>query len=367
MRSLRILDRRTGNRLASILLILSTVVPGLVPAFASAAQVSDRSITLSSSAAGATSVTYEVQFTIPSGSADSDAFILDFCNDSPIPGQTCTAPSGFSATGVGTSTSGATVTHPAASTVKVVKTYQADDVVDVVLTGLTNPTAATTSSTGFYARIVTYDTSAHADAYAATDLHAGAQDEGGIAMAITNEIAVSAAVRESMIFCVANQTITANCGDAATAGHQPNLEIGEGSAGARALDPSAVSTAAVYTQLSTNAASGGTVRLKSDATNCGGLVRVGAPSSCDIKPADGTAGYTTVAANVAAFGIKTAASSTASSGAADATGLLEAISPVHMVTQSWIATTCHLTTKTCNLHSAQVPTTTLQPVSTRQT
>jgi hypothetical protein len=181
------------------------------------------------------------------------------------------------------------------STVKVVKTYNAGDPVDVELTDIHNPTAAGT----VYARVITYDTSAHADAYTATTLGTGAQDNGGVAMAITNDIGVSAAVRETLTFCVASASITADCANASS--NVPSLEIGEGSAGAKALDAQHLSTADIYTLLSTNAGSGAVVKLKSD-VSCGGLKRVGG-STCDIKPADGTT-VTNVVLGTASFGIK---------------------------------------------------------------
>jgi hypothetical protein len=305
MRSFKILDRRTGNRLASIALILGTLVPSLVPALASAAVVSSRSLTLSSSLAGDTDETYRVQFTIPaSGGSSAAAFILDFCSNSPVVGQTCTAPGGLSTTSVDTSTAATAASSLAASTVKVVPTssYSAGDSVDVTLTHIDNPSA----SGPLYARVITYDTEAHAalSNYTTTALGTGAEDNGGIAAYITSDIGVNAAVRETLTFCVASASITTDCANASS--NLPNLELGEGSAGAKALDASHLSTVDLYTLLSTNAASGAVVKLRNN-VSCGGLKRVGA-SDCDIKPADGTT-VTNVVQGTPSFGIKADASS----------------------------------------------------------
>jgi len=317
MQSLRKMDRQVGRSLVTLILVLFTAIPSLLPALASAAQLQDRSITLSTSTVSATNVTYEVKFT---AQADAAAYIIDFCNDSPVPGQTCTAPGGFSTASVGTSTGGATVSSFATSTVKVVQDITASEDVDLVLTGITNPNYVTdaTANHGFYARIVTYDTSNHADNYTDTDSGTGAVDDGGVAMAITNEIGVTAAVRETMTFCVAGADITANCANASS--HAPNLVLGESVGNAKALSPTAISTGSVYTQLTTNAASGAVVNLKSNATSCGGLLRLGAPGACDIGPAT-TGGFS---AGEAKFGVKTS-SAYATSGVTDTTGTLEPV------------------------------------------
>ena len=323
MRSFKLLDRRTGNRLASIALIIGTLVPSLIPALASAATVSPRSISLSSTTAAAANVDYHVEFSIPAsgdGGSDADAFILDFCSNSPLVGQSCTAPAGFDTTGLSTTTSGATVTAVTgtatggkASAVEVDKSYTAGDSVDVVLSGIHNPTAAG----ALYARIVTYDTTGHAAGYTDTAPGTGAKDEGGVAIAITSDIAVSAAVRETLTFCVASASITADCANASS--NLPNIELGEGTAGSKALDSAHLSTADIYTLLSTNASSGAVVKMRNSVA-CGGLQRAGA-SGCDIKPADGTT-ITNVTSGTATFGIKADAATGTGVGGTSTTGHL---------------------------------------------
>ncbi len=313
MKSRRYINRRASSTLAAVSLLLAIVAPGLIPAFASAAQLTSRSVTLSNSTASATGVTYEVKFTV-TGAAG--AYVIDFCKDSPVVGQTCTAPTGFTASAATTATSGATIATAGTSTLKITQTVAASSSVDLVLTGITNPSSVTD---GFYARIVTYDTPTDAAAYTATVLGTGAADNGGVAMAITSAIGVTAAVRESMTFCVASVAITLNCGNASL--NAPTLPLGEASGGSTvALNPTALSTGTVYTQLSTNAASGAVIRMKSDATGCGGLLRLGDTTHCYIGPAT-TGGFTF---GTAKFGVMTGAS-TGTSGYANASGTLEPV------------------------------------------
>lgn len=315
MRSLRFLDRRAGNRIASIALILGTLVPSLIPALASAANVSSRSIILSTAAANASNVSYEVQFT---PATDAEGFVIDFCSDSPIAGQTCTAPSGFSTASVASASdtvAALTVNSNSNETaVAVTKSMTATTPVDVTLTGIHNPTSANDSTHGFYARIITYATAGEATGYADSTSIGTPVDTGGVAMSIVSAIGVTAAVRETMTFCVASADITPDCANAG--GNLPTFELGETVGNAKALSPSAISTANLYTQLSTNAASGAVVNLKSSATGCGGLIRLGS-SACDITPA-----LTNFTAGNAKFGVKTAADSTAATGAQSPTGHL---------------------------------------------
>ena len=277
MRSFRIVAGQAKRLATAVALLVATILPAAVPALATAAQVTERSIALSSSSKAATGVNYTVNFTAIS---DAGAFVVDFCNDSPIIGQTCTTPGGFNLTGVTSSTSGFTdVNVLDANTVVVTGTIDvsAEDQVSVALSGVTNPSAAG----ALYARILTYDTDTNADLYSSTAPGSGVVDQGGVAISITDTVGVSGAVLESMTFCAAKVTITADCANASA--NAPVIQIGEAVGGTVALNPTAVSTGDIFTQISTNAVGGATVSLKSGVT-CGGLKRVEA-SVCDILPA----------------------------------------------------------------------------------
>lgn len=294
MRTKRFLDRQTSSSLTAIALLLTMLVPSLVPAFASADALTERSITLSNAVANTANVTYDVSFKV--SSAGAGAYVIDFCSNSPAVNSACTLPAGFSTTGVATSTANTTVTPVVGNrAVKVVQTVAGSGTATVTLTGIHNPSAANTDSTGLYGRILTYADSTAADGYTSATTVGSPVDTGSVALSITDNIGVSAAVRESLTFCVASQTITANCGDAST--HPPSIVLGDGTG----LNATTVSEGNLFTQISTNAASGAVIRLKSNATNCGGLLRAGATSVCNIGPAT-TGGFDF---GEAKFGVKT--------------------------------------------------------------
>src|SRR5690606_34965711 len=94
--------------------------------------------------------------------------------------------------------------------------------------------------------------------------------------------------------------IAANCAGAEN--YPPVLKLGEEVGGAIVLVPGQLSEGSIYTQVSTNAAKGVVVRLKSSATGCGGLIRIGEPEACDILPALGQG--VSAEANAARFGVK---------------------------------------------------------------
>lgn len=295
MNSIRLFNRQVGLIVMAAALLFATFIPALV----SAALVTERSIELSSSSATATGVTYKINFT---SVAAAKAFVVEFCSDSPIIGQDCTAPTGFSATAAASATSGFTNTEDIdANTIRSVGTIGATTPISVDVTGITNPTNAGV----LYARIVTFDgldaaaAEAAAEAYTSTAPGADKVDEGGVAISITPTVAVSGAVLESMTFCVSGATITADCASASAT--PPTLQLGETVGSTKALSTTAVSTGTIHTQISTNAVGGAVVRLKSS-TDCGGMKRVGA-TVCDIAPAL-TSGD--IAPGDAKIGVKTA-------------------------------------------------------------
>lgn len=293
MTSLKSINRRVGSLFAVAALVLATITPGLVPAFASAAQVTNRSVQLSSSSKAATGVNYTISFTSVGAAG---AIVFDFCQDSPLIGATCTAPTGFNVSaatvsgGTFVKGSGAANTN---SSVFVTGTVAASSPITVILSGVTNPT----NSGPLYVRMLTYTDGTGAAAYTSTTPGTYI-DNGSAAASITDTVGVSAAVLESMTFCVSGALVTAaNCG-AVTA---PTLKLGEVVTGSvLALDSAHVSTGNIYSQISTNAANGAVVNLKS-ATSCGGLKRVEA-TGCDIAPA----GTTDITAGQAKFGVKVA-------------------------------------------------------------
>jgi len=301
----RLFDRRAGYIAAAFAVLLAAVLPSLV----FAAQVTERSIQLSSSSVLATGVTYKVNFKSVEAAG---AFVVDFCRNSPTIGTACVAPVGFDLTTPTSATSGfTTVSALTANTLRVTGTVATNTAISVDVAGITNPTDAGP----IYARIVTYDTAVNANLYDSEDIDleaGGVKDSGSVAMSITPTIGVSGAVLETMTFCVSGIAISETC----TLTSPPTLKLGETVGDIVALDAEHVSTGNIYTQISTNAVTGAVVSLKSG-TTCGGMKRVGA-TVCDIAPALQTG----IAVNQAKFGVRTA---TATDTGSNANGTLQPV------------------------------------------
>lgn len=263
-------------------LLLSTVLP----IFASAAVLAERSIELSNSTKTATGVEYKVTFTTTDTSAGS--VLVQFCSNTPLIGQNCTAPAGFTAAGA-TVVSGGTLDTAAANQVVVTKPI-ASGANTFTLGNITNPTA----SGALYARVLTFANGTAAGAYTATS-PGSAIDQGSVALSITDNIGVSGAVLENMLFCVSAVAPTMNCGGVTP----PLLTLGETVGDNIALGTDvtqAGNNGDIFTQISTNASGGAVVSMKSSVA-CGGLMRAGA-AGCDIAPAG-----TGIAAGEAKFGV----------------------------------------------------------------
>jgi hypothetical protein len=287
--------RRARHTVAVFGSLLALVVATLVPGLASAAQLTERSIALSSSSENASNVTYTINFTAAS---TAGALLVQFCSN-PLVGQTCTHVGGFDASSAAATaaatTAGVTAVSGTTDTVLVTDSSIAAAANSIELSGIHNPT----THGPLYARILTFDNATHAGAYdPSTSSITGLQDSGGAAISITQTIGVSASVQESMTFCVSGATITTtDCSGTTT----PTLKLGETQGTTTALDSGHVSSGNIYTYLATNALSGAVVSLKTSAP-CGGLLLAGDTSgNCYIAPAL-TAGIT---AGNALFGLKT--------------------------------------------------------------
>lgn len=272
-------DRKARYIAAAVAILLAMILPALV----SAAQITSRSVVLSTASANADDATYQVNFTAVGAAG---AFVVDFCQESPLVGSTCTAPAGFDATNASSTTTNFTdVSDLDANTLVVTRSssWAASAPISVELDNIDNPTNAGT----IYARILTYASDTNADEYTSTDLDGvdnlgGPIDDGGVAISITDTASVSGAVLETLQFCALSVAPTAACANASVDANKPVLRLGDDVGGVVALDDS-ISEGTIFTQISTNAASGAVVSLKS-ANPCGGLMRVGA-SGCDIEAA----------------------------------------------------------------------------------
>ncbi len=261
--------KRNAYGFAALLFLGAAMAPAiLAPRFASAAQITTRNIEMSSSQKSATSVSYKVNFTIPS-SYNIRGVVIDFSPSSPIPGQanpslpttmalgnSVTAISGL--TGVAgdwtvatTDTTAIRVTNAAGGSV-------AAGPVSLTISGFTNPNLAEPNNT-FYARIFTYTTDTAAAGYTSSNPSAvGAPtDNGGVALAVTDSINVSATVQESLKFCVSKTAPHFNCGGGIST---PSVVLGTGSP--VVLDEANIYTGDAWFQLSTNAGNGAKINAR---------------------------------------------------------------------------------------------------------
>jgi len=312
---MKIKRRGFGKRVAYSVAALSLAVAAIAPGFtghASAGQITTRSIEMSSSTASATGVTYNVTFT-PSGTADTRGIVVDICDNTPIIGDTsCTYPTGFNFTAspTVTFTSGIITTGWTSTGVQGgagAGSYQA---LKLSNSGATSPTGGainftitnasmsnpSTANHSFYARIITFDTTANMANYTISGAtragtFTGMVDYGGIALSTGTVINITARVMESLAFCVYNTT----CGD------DPSFTLGHGTN--NVLDSTATDTKTAKFSISTNAQSGADIRFKGDTLKSG-------PNDIDAKgttPGDITPGteafgfyISTLGANVSA-------------------------------------------------------------------
>lgn len=298
---------RTKFAFAALLMVAAAAASIVAPRQVSAAQVTSRYVKMSKSDGAATAVTYEVGFTTAT-TATLKGVVVDFCSGSPIPGDTCTKPTGFVAGASSASNTGLTGTWTASATnttrtlvyssASASTSVPSGTPITITASGFTNPTA---DNTTFYARILTYTSDTDATGY--TLATTNSTDTGGIAMSTGNDINVSGTVAESLTFCVYGEPISGSgCTGASQA---PNLSLGHGSP--LRLDASAVDTALAYSQVSTNAGGGVAVRIK-NSNACAGLSKDGG-TTCQIAPVNaGAATAAAIANGTAAFGLKAASS-----------------------------------------------------------
>lgn len=274
------------HRISLAGLILSVLVAlGLQllvrPQNAFADQVGSRSIKMSNPVVNATNVNYLISFDISSSyGGNMKSYIVDFCQEDPLPGDVCTAPVGLdlsSATAVGGNTAGWTI----ATTASQLKVSDATGIaggstVSLELSGITNP-----SNTGtFFARIYTYSDSAFGG-YTDPQNIGNIVDYGGVALSITTTISLTAFVQEEITFCVSGTLMANNC-----FGETPaSVTIGHGAP--PIVDGTQVDSNALYMQTSTNAQTGAQVRMKVN-NACGGMSSDGG-ITCPVPPAGSSA------------------------------------------------------------------------------
>ena len=194
------------------------------------------------------------------------AFIVDFCSDTPIVGATCaysnaTVPVDTSATAsAGTLTTSGYHGH----TMEVTGvTLTSGTPFTDTFSSMINPTQSCASTIcTFYARILTYSSTANANGYVPASSSGSSTttgtyvDWGGDALSTAQVLSLTATVMESLTFCDSGSTIT-TCGTTTV----PSLTLGHGGPPI-VLTATAIDGGYIYTQTSTNALSGVSVALK---------------------------------------------------------------------------------------------------------
>jgi hypothetical protein len=236
--------RRVGLASTALLLATVTAVPALLNSYASAvAQVTARKIVMSVSTPSATAVTYTLTFT-PATSLTNPDVIVDFCSNSPLIGDSCTATAGTDVPNM-TSAAASTWTVTTIGTNRGIKltgthTFTAATPTTITITGVVNPSNVGTNGS-FYGRVLTY---ASGTAGAATSVAPGTYtDYGGIALSTANNISITAKVFETLSFCV----FTSSCG-----GTAPTANLGDTTTGALATSTAYINAQTQYT-LASNA------------------------------------------------------------------------------------------------------------------
>lgn len=241
-KSVRIL----GSELLVIILGLSVL---LFPASAQAGSLNTRSLTLSSSAAGGTGVTYTFGFT-PQSSTTVKSVNIDICDSA---SNTCSpagtgVPTGLTSTGAavgsvsGIGSGGSwTGTFTTNGQLRIANSSNTGSpgTVSLQFTGVTNPT---TTNTTYYARITTYSDSAWSTPIDGV----GAGSSGVVAASTANQITVSGTVDETLTFCTGTSGITSSSCAGAT-----GTSVGLGT-----LSTGSVKTGTSQIGVATNAGSG---------------------------------------------------------------------------------------------------------------
>ncbi|HSX08277.1 MAG TPA: hypothetical protein VLG11_05270 [Candidatus Saccharimonadales bacterium] len=192
-----------GLKVALFSGVLSLFFVALIPALpVEAAQITARTLTISTSspAASAATTTYTFTFTVPSATA-VQSFQAQICTTA---SGTCTTPTGFanSSSTLGTITGfpgSWTVNTATAGSLRASTTTSTAPTNNITFT-FNNVQNPTTANQTFYARMTTYSDNAWTNAI----------DTGTTAASTATQITVSASVPESLTFCTGTSGITSS-------------------------------------------------------------------------------------------------------------------------------------------------------------
>jgi len=341
------------------LTIFSLLTPAIAHAFPVGGQVQSRAIYMSTAQPN-TGATYMVTFK-PASTTAIDGVVVDFCSTSPIIGDTCTKPANFS---VGTPTvaftshtagtnspvsttalPGTWASATSANTNRTLKfkTSSGDSgalststLYSFDITTINNP-----STTGtFYARIITFTANGVGSDYAnyadTTPGSTDALDYGGFALSTVSNITITAKVQEALTFCASGPVDSTHLvdpldgnntgvggGSSCAAATTPALTLGHGSPAPGVLDNTAVDRMAAYTQASTNASGGVSIRMHALNTCANAGLSSNGGSTCNINGMPTTSGIPAqvMTAGTTAFGLFVSDSAT-TTGVATSSGTI---------------------------------------------
>ena len=255
---------------------------GLIGRASAATQITSRSIQMNNSNQGTTGVSYKVTFT-PAASYTVKGIVVDFCDNSPLPGDSCTAPTGFSLTATAAVDNAASSPNPTGNwtvtssnnsggfyrTVTLTNSTGASisnaSPVTFTLTTVTNPT---TDNHSFYARIFTYTSTTTGYTTGGAGNEGSYTEYGGIAMSTGRVINITARVQETLAFCVYADDNGTGPGTG-TCGDDPSFTLGHSVGTSTVIDSSQVDAKTVDFSLSTNANGGVAIRMKGDTLKSG--------------------------------------------------------------------------------------------------
>ncbi len=172
-------------------------------------QVLDRYDQLSTNSAGATA-TNTIGFVMTDNSDPIGSIEFQFCQESPLPGDSCTTPTGFSASNVSltSQTGNGGFSVAGNSTVNAVILTRSPAIANAspntyVLSNIVNPSGQGT----YYLRISTYPT---------TDASGAYNEFGGVALSTSSSVTVNSIVPPYLDFCVGVQILNHDCATASS-------------------------------------------------------------------------------------------------------------------------------------------------------
>jgi hypothetical protein len=229
------------KRLVALVLLVLLVLPFIVSG-TTAQDLPNRSLQVLNPVPSATT-TYNFNFDIgTAGQLGSIKF--EFCQNSPVIGDTCDVPNGFSA-------SSATLISQSGETgFSILPSLPVNQLIISRLPAGASQHSVSYSFNNMKNTTITGSTYVRLTTYATTDASGATTDEGGIAYAIINALNVSAEVPPYLDFCVGISIPSFNCGSAAG----QYIDLGE-------LKPTSTASGISQFMAATNANSGYVVTL----------------------------------------------------------------------------------------------------------